>query len=282
MLCENDQNFKDKQRIEVPPTPGLMARLMGLETLPVTNSAHSQMTPSSITRSRSMNSANYLQECDEMQGKHRRVKTSLSFRELPTFLELENDEFFILSFENVVKTKDLRSKGRNSEVGFGELKQRRAKKSKNKESRTEDVPEKRKNEDQETRKKVSIEKENLIRRVSDKPTQLVGDKCKVEESTNILQPTTTDSTPKPCTASDVVKPLKPTDHKEVCDAAKSRKKIKNRSAVKKVVPESGSEDSSPVSVFDFEEFLFDLEDPISGLLTQFSLTTLNLFIYQIF
>ncbi|KAK9280678.1 hypothetical protein L1049_014376 [Liquidambar formosana] len=249
--CDKIQELEEEEKKEAPITPaspGIVARLMGLDSMPVNNLGHTQMTPNSILRSRSMNSVDYWPECDRMQGRHRRVKTSLSFREPPTFLEREDEEFFILSFENGGESKELRSKGRKSEAALGELKQRRAERCRRKENRGENVLEQKKKEDQETRKKISIEKENVRRRVSEKPSQKIS---KVNDSTNNLRPT------KMHAAAEIVKPTK---HKEARDGSKLRKKKKkNYSAAKKVVPECSSEESSPVSVLDLDQFLVDLE-----------------------
>ncbi|ESQ42512.1 hypothetical protein EUTSA_v10015324mg [Eutrema salsugineum] len=86
---------------------GAVARLMGLDSIPVDDKTRV------VSRSRSVNSVDYLErDNDEIQGKHRRVKSTLDSHKLQEYVELEDDNFFILSFE----------KDRNEE-GFGELKQ---------------------------------------------------------------------------------------------------------------------------------------------------------------
>ncbi|KAK9159091.1 hypothetical protein Scep_005665 [Stephania cephalantha] len=89
-------------------TPGLVARLMGLESMPDSSSAPRRV-PDSIGRSRSANSADYWSEFDPTQGQQRRVK---SFREAPTFLQSENDEFLVLSFEKTEESEGFRSNER--------------------------------------------------------------------------------------------------------------------------------------------------------------------------
>lgn len=85
-------------------TPNIVARLMGLESLPQIDRdlllTNEQKNSAAISRSRSMNYVDtVLKELQHSkQGKHRRAK---SFRETPTFLHLDEDEnFLILSFEN--------------------------------------------------------------------------------------------------------------------------------------------------------------------------------------
>ncbi|KAJ6691938.1 hypothetical protein OIU79_013836 [Salix purpurea] len=111
-------------------TPGVVARLMGLESFPETSSVDVKVGANSISRSRSMNSMEFRGENDQIQGQHRRVRSTLSFRERPTFLEVENKEYFVLSFENIGgESKKVRSKEKKCEVGSGELKGKRREKS---------------------------------------------------------------------------------------------------------------------------------------------------------
>lgn len=102
---------KPEEKIEGSGTPNLVARLMGLESLP-------QIDSNSISRSRSMNSVDSLKEIQSIEERHRRVK---SFRETPTFLELEDENFLILSFESGAERMKLAVKGRKSEMGSAQL-----------------------------------------------------------------------------------------------------------------------------------------------------------------
>ncbi|XP_010453992.1 PREDICTED: uncharacterized protein LOC104735835 [Camelina sativa] len=88
--------------------PGAVARLMGLDSILVTEKNRV------VSRSRSVNSVDYLkrEDNDAVQGKHRRVKSTLDSYHFPEYVELEDDNFFILSFE-----KD------KTDKGLGELKQ---------------------------------------------------------------------------------------------------------------------------------------------------------------
>ena len=99
-ITESPEFFDEPARVR-GHSPGAVARLMGLESLPVTDKTRV------VSRSRSVNSdENVKSDDDEIQGKHRRVKSTLEY------VELEDDNFFILSFE----------KDRNDKA-FGELKQ---------------------------------------------------------------------------------------------------------------------------------------------------------------
>ena len=275
VVCDKDQELKAKENIETfTTTPGLVARLMGLESMPETNLLDDS-NPNSISRSRSMNSVDHLVGFDQMQGQHRRVKSTLSFREMPTFLELENENFLILSFENGGESKELRSKGRKSELGFGEYKQRRSGRSKNRENRTERVSEKNKKKnnnkgDHEANKKALINdlnvNEKLSKRISDsEPIEQVYNNGK--DSTITMSPTK-NSYEKPHVASEAVKMSKPINHNEVFNKGKPRRRRKKTSPclVQMVESDCSSEDSSPVSVLEFDHFLVDPEVSRSGLL----------------
>lgn len=168
--------------------PSVVAKLMGLDSMPNVIIA----TPTSITRSRSMNSIDYCKgickDHDQLQAERRRVKGTLSFRDMPmpTFFELEDEDFFVLSFEKGSDhKKEKRLKEKIREKGFGELKQ----------------------------------------------------------------------------SSDFLEFSTPNIRKQAsCHGAKSRKKKKKKMMkVTNVELECSSEESSPVSVLDFDQFIIDHE-----------------------
>ncbi|KAK7300938.1 hypothetical protein RJT34_11791 [Clitoria ternatea] len=208
-------------------TPGLVARLMGLDSMVETTSEAT--SSSSLSRSKSMNSVDYLSEYKGMEGLHRRVKSS-SFRELPTFHLLENDNFLVLSFESGSgeSNKEFKSKGRRNEKGSSELKQKK----KNK------------------REKLHDEKGNL----SDMSCVSVGNDGKHELQFANTLPLFKDSSLKECIDSEAERFSHYMKHKEVTNGekVKRRKKETTSCAEKKVETECSSEDSSPVSVFDFD------------------------------
>ncbi|KAE8039280.1 hypothetical protein FH972_011708 [Carpinus fangiana] len=269
VVCDKDQELKAAkeciERFEASASPGIVARLMGLDSIPeINNLLHERSKPNSISRCRSMNSADQLAGLDSMQGQHRRVKSTLSFREMPTFLELENENFLILSFETGGENKELRSKGKKSETGFGELKQRRAERRKNGENRAERVSEKRKKKTknnkgcQEANKKVLNdlnEPEKQSKRISDNGKS---------KGSSITRSLSKNSHEKPYVSSEAVKTSKPVKHKEVFHGRKlSERKKTSLCVVQNTESECSSEDSSPVSVLDFGHFLTDPEILIS-------------------
>lgn len=211
--------------------PGIVARLMGLESMPQNDSAKNQMTPNRIARCRSMN----YDSRRENESQNRRVKTSLSFRELPTFLELENDDFLVLSFESEVESKETRSKATRSEMGSRKLVKRGGERSKSKcGRRVLPGPEEKDKENQEPNKVVSIDKVN--RRIDQ----------------------------------NAVTQLKPVTVRENCSGRIRRKENEEIvSASKKVETECDSKNSSPVSVLDFSEPIMDPQVPTSGLFSMF-------------
>jgi hypothetical protein len=268
LLCDKDQELKAAresiERFEASATPGIVARLMGLESMPEIDSLlNSNSKPNSISRSRSMNYADHLVGFDPMQAQHRRVKSTLSFREMPTFLELENENFLILSFETGSEHKESRSKGKKSETGFGELKQRREERCKNMENRAERVSEKKKKKE----KKKNNNNNNKGCQEANKKVlnDLNNGKSK---GSSITRSPSKNSHEKPYVSPEAVKTSKPVNHKEVVNGRKlSKRKKTSLCVVQKTESECSSEDSSPVSVLDFGHFLTDPEAPISGLFT---------------
>ncbi|KAF8042064.1 hypothetical protein BT93_A0610 [Corymbia citriodora subsp. variegata] len=93
---------------------GVVARLMGLDSLPDTKWVPSAKSPDAFLRSRSVNFMDYLLELDldgAESNRHRRVRTSVSFREVPASLaDREKSEDLIVLYlgdeEDPGKNKD--------------------------------------------------------------------------------------------------------------------------------------------------------------------------------
>ncbi|KAK7287451.1 hypothetical protein RIF29_00729 [Crotalaria pallida] len=124
------QNFHQNQKKdtnaivdEYAATPGVVARLMGLDSLPKTNLLTKRRTSDSVPRSRSVNFMDYLLEIDLNQtNNHRRVKTSASFREVPALAQRENRDLLVLYWGDYVKKGDKEAKLKKTEKGLGETK----------------------------------------------------------------------------------------------------------------------------------------------------------------
>ncbi|KAL5722357.1 hypothetical protein ACHQM5_005890 [Ranunculus cassubicifolius] len=89
----------EEKVMKVGVSPGIIGRLMGLESMPEPEpnwAATQRIKLDSVRRSRSVNSIDFWSEFDPVQGMHRRVRTAVSFRELPTFIEVENSEFLLV------------------------------------------------------------------------------------------------------------------------------------------------------------------------------------------
>lgn len=76
------------------PGPGVVARLMGLSSLPDPHWVPNHLAPGAVPRSKSVNFADYLLHFDSNQAHHRRIRTSASFREVPT--SNPHNDFFVL------------------------------------------------------------------------------------------------------------------------------------------------------------------------------------------
>ncbi|KAF9599408.1 hypothetical protein IFM89_036988 [Coptis chinensis] len=247
----NYNNFKNEQNLE---PSGVVARLMGLETMPIRNTSKE-----TIGRSRSVNSVHYLSAFDSTQMPHRRVKSSLSFREMPSFSQDDDEEFLVLSFENVHETKELVSNEVKSEMACPlnrHRRQRRDDRVENKENRRHKTVPAGKNESQEDNSKNNSKKLDKPKwKISDRPSQdLSGcDDNKhynLNSSHNVKDHRQTD-------------PLKTRNQKGEQDSNGTQlaEKSNNRHAVKEV--ECNSQNSSPVSVLDLNEFVSEPESLLS-------------------
>ncbi|KAJ9146808.1 hypothetical protein P3X46_029033 [Hevea brasiliensis] len=270
--CHIKQQHLINSNESVPTAPGIVARLMGLECFPDSI----QVSACSISRSQSMNSAEFGDQSDQKQGQHRRVKSTLSFCEMPTFIELENEEFFVLSFEETGESKETRSRGRKCEVGFEELREKTREKCKSKENTNDkvQVPLKKKKK----KKKKNKDGEEIINKMilkmlnEEQPSKRIPDTHaqeidKIEDSHKATLPLQ-DSCEK-TDAATVLQEAKKShwiNDKDVPRRPKlTRKKKKiNRCALKnEELEECSSEDSSPVSVLDFDRFMVDPEVPLT-------------------
>ncbi|KAL1331024.1 hypothetical protein HN51_048278 [Arachis hypogaea] len=107
-------------------TPGLVARLMGLDSVPNTNCLMKGHSPDSVPRSRSVNFVDYLLNFEVGQENfHRRAKTSASFREVPAsalaYSQQKQDHDLVVFHNwdyNVVKDHEARRESRKFEVGL--------------------------------------------------------------------------------------------------------------------------------------------------------------------
>jgi hypothetical protein len=185
---------------------------------------------------------------------------------MPTFLEVENKEYFVLSFENIgSESKRVRSKEKKCDVGSGELKEKRREKFKRKENRREKAVESEKRESEEKINKMVLkvlkESELSNRLLEDhKPAQEVGNGGKIEDSPAHMS----------LKGSEIVSlENKWLYHKEVsgigAELRRRNKKTKGR-AFKNEEAEFSSQDSSPVSVLDFDQLIVDPDVTKSGVI----------------
>ncbi|TYH03148.1 hypothetical protein ES288_A09G198000v1 [Gossypium darwinii] len=104
----------DIAKVEVQASetgPGIVARLMGLDSFPENNWLQKSKIPGPVTRSRSVNFMDYMLELDFKQAKHRRVRTSSSsFREVPQGPQLfhhnQNQDFLVVYLDNEYKNNE--------------------------------------------------------------------------------------------------------------------------------------------------------------------------------
>ncbi|XP_068342048.1 uncharacterized protein [Pyrus communis] len=173
------QNPDPKIQSSASVTPGIVARLMGLDSLPETNWV--SRGPDLVSRSRSLSFADYLMDFDSndhQNHQHRRVRTSVSFREVPEVMNRQKSshDFVVVYLDNVgEKSKEVGSKVKKSESSFGELRQgkkeQRNRKDKEKNRESGEIMKEKKKE-----KIVMIKQNKNICRLKDEPRRDFGAK----------------------------------------------------------------------------------------------------------
>lgn len=216
------------------PSPNIVARLMGLESMPEFD--WMPRTPDSLGRCRSANSSFhgwFDSDPIDPYKSHRRAKTSSSFREIPTFLRQENDDFLLLSFD-FDRHKEIRSIPGLSSSSTGAAKEKKRDSSKSCEEKSHEAAQVKKKCDSEivaSRKKVSGRKSGS--RGEDSGRELkskLGRLRRSDAQLVVLQ--------------------------DPCHSSHERRKVgvrKGKIGVlveKKAESDSSSENSSPVSVLD--------------------------------
>ncbi|KDP24438.1 hypothetical protein JCGZ_25002 [Jatropha curcas] len=258
---KHDQvNFKVKVEASAAaatPGPGVVARLMGLDSLPDTNRIPTN--GNTVTRSRSVNFMDYLFEFDLSQAHHRRVKTSLSFRDVPTLQNQKNNDFFLLYLDNIEKTKKTRpNKFRKAEVGLEES-------NKKEEKGAVDVRKEKKNQRNNNLKISKLKDEPRKQVMHDNKQFSRPGSCKGGQvSSGFVSPKKVKDRRVPKGKSKCA--VKPINQKEVLVESKLMKKIKKQRAMKDLqcYSECSSDDSSPVSVLDLDEFpIYDDQTSLS-------------------
>ncbi|CAK7343910.1 unnamed protein product [Dovyalis caffra] len=250
--------------VEAPvcTAPGVVARLMGLESLPDTNWVpKGRGTPDSVTRSRSVNFMDYLLQLDLAQAQHRRVRTSVSFREVPALINQENHDVYVLYLDDhAEKCKKLGSKQRKSEgINLGDqMKQKNDDQSKNKESiitREGAVTKTDKNR-QNNSMKVSTSKNELKREPHNRQSSRFGSCKGAQVSSGFVMPHKKDVHRKSRENSKARSSAKKSiNQKEVLVESKFMKRMKNRQVNKESQSDCSSDDSSTISLLGLNEFL---------------------------
>ncbi|KAL5550463.1 hypothetical protein UlMin_000639 [Ulmus minor] len=149
--------------------PGVVARLMGLDSLPDANRVPKNEIPVSVSRSRSVNFVDYLPNFDLGEAHHRRVRTSVSFREVPASFHQQNQDFLVVVLDNVNESETNGLEVRKSEMGFGEARQGKKEKSRRKERVSLNMKKKKKEEGR--NKKISKLKNEPRREIVRNPSR---------------------------------------------------------------------------------------------------------------
>ncbi|XP_057459188.1 uncharacterized protein LOC130749841 [Lotus japonicus] len=270
---EVEHQTKDRKPVHAATTPGVVARLMGLDSLPSTKWVVKGATPDLVPRSRSVNFVDYLLEFDPNHlNNHRRVKTSSSFREVPALVQRQQkcDIFVLESDYNASKVQEERYNQVESREETGELKQRR------KQGKKQGSKQGSKSKIKETavRERVSVKKERnnqgkskKISKLKNEPRRVPSSKqsSKVRNHNEARDFSHVSSSSKSCscrfngdcsssgsTSSSLL--LKRNNKGYV--EPKIRNNMRNQQSPKKVEAEHSSENLSPVSVLDINDYPF--------------------------
>ncbi|GMP85877.1 hypothetical protein CsSME_00038874 [Camellia sinensis var. sinensis] len=222
-------------------TPGVVARLMGLDSLPNLNLVPKD---SSILRSRSVNYVDYFPDFDPTLSHHRRVRTSISFREVPTFLQQQqqpkkhNLDFFVLCLEKVGGNGGNKM-GLSSDMALKDLKQKEMKTERNTKNLSETKFE---------------NKSKVFRRKEDQPNRLCGNCSSKVDNVNLDRKNKGVVVQRQPRESLIAKKsgVKNVNQKKTGSELKIGNKKKSRNNIVKKVQQSVcvSENLSPVSVLD--------------------------------
>lgn len=279
---ESENSHSTKERLVVNDdvsTPGVVARLMGLDSLPNPKLVVkcSNGTPNSVPRSRSVNFVDYLLEFDVNNANHRRVKTSASFREVPNLVQ-KGDELFVFCMDgngnsNMSEENQEFRHEMKLEKGLGELRQRKRQRSKNKEI-VNVVVKKERNQVQGKKNKKISKLKNEPRRV---PASKNGSKGRNHHgeandfssvSSNSTKCSSCSNGHSGASSRSRLNTSLPNKHKKGFVEARVKKNMRNQQSLLKVESECSLENLSPVSVLDSNDYPFLYGPDYLGLLSQ--------------
>jgi len=244
---------KETMLVNDGSTPGVVARLMGLDSLPNPKWGVKGGTPDSVPRSRSVNFVDYLLEFDASHAIHRRVKTSASFREVPSLVQNQNgsSHLFVLCMDGD-KEQEVRHELRKLETGLGEVRKGKRQGSKNKESVS-------------VKKERNVGKNRKISKLKNEPRRVPSSKNaskgRNHEGKDLSSVSSGSSKCSSCgnRQNDAGSRSRsnsylPNKHKKGLVETKDKKNMRNQKLVLKVESECSMENHSAVSVVDSNDY----------------------------
>ncbi|XP_038905307.1 uncharacterized protein LOC120091377 [Benincasa hispida] len=226
--------------------PGVVARLMGLSSLPDANWVpNHRARPGAVSRSKSVNFADYLLDFDSNQAHHRRIRTSASFREVPPLNP--HNHFFVLYAKDYFDSYGIDSNLKKPET------QRLEEGKQSNEQSSNDLKKTKKKKKENARNDIKISKlKDEPRRVNRKKFT-ESKKCSMGKDSVSVLPSCKYKYKQSIPKNDgVVTRKKPTKPKKAAIGTELDKKKKNnvRHVGQKPDIEPDPENSSPVSVLD--------------------------------
>ncbi|WVZ16802.1 hypothetical protein V8G54_009784 [Vigna mungo] len=258
---EKAHSSKETVVVNDGSTPGVVARLMGLDSLPNSKWAMKGGSPDSVPRSRSVNFVDYLLEFDASHGIHRRVKTSSSFREVPALVQNQkgNNNLFVLCMDGDKDEEEVRK----LETGLGEVRKVKRQGSKNKESVS-------------VKKERNVGKNRKISKLKNEPRRDPSSKHASKgrnlEGKDLSSVSSGFSKCSSCSNSQNGAGSRsrsntylPNKHKKGLVETKDKRNMRNQKLLLKVESECSLENRSPVSVADSNDYPFLYETDFLGL-----------------
>ncbi|KAJ1385930.1 hypothetical protein SESBI_41261 [Sesbania bispinosa] len=226
---------------------------MGLDSLPNTNLVSKGSAPDLVPRSRSVNFVDYLLKFDVSQDNHHKVKSSASFREVPAPFQKKNHDVLVLYLGSGSEDHKVGSNLRKQEMGLGELRQRKKQGSKNKEIVKERSI---------VTKERNHGKNKRISKFKNEPIMVPikhSSKVRNHNEAKVLASVSANSkncSYRKCSTGSRSRSTLPNKQKKVLSEPKQKKNMRKQQPPKKTETQYSSENFSPSSVLDNNDYQF--------------------------
>ncbi|KAK7339893.1 hypothetical protein VNO77_20579 [Canavalia gladiata] len=263
MYISNDHITKSQVTEAVHPNedneakPGVVARLMGLDSLPNTKLEESKgkSTPDLVPRSRSVNFVDYLLKFDINQNNQ--LKTSASFREVPALYHHKNNDLVVLYWDSKSEDHKVGSFLGNQEMGLGEYSRKGKKQgSKNKEIVRKQSNMKKDRNDEKNKKNSKFKNEPRVVPVKHGSNSKGQNHNEIKVLASVSACSKNCSNRKGGSSGSRSSSTMTNKQKKVVSESKHKKNIRKQESSKKIETECSSQNFSSISVLDDNDYSF--------------------------